>query len=256
MKTYTSNLNKSLSKGKGLLTERKTDKKLLLKFKGEIVNNKKIINKKKEKNYKKNLKPVLRSSKINIEQKKDFIKKIIEESLNMDKILYIQSKNDLFLYESSVDAQSNYDIEIEKIFKEKMEKLNEINTKYDKEIFELKSKEEEIKLKNKDNDDTNSDDEENDIKVEEEKYKIIEIYKKLNEDKNKEIENLDKQYIDKYNKLYDRFIYNFEFEELDERNMIYKNLLYENIKTKICDVINPTNKKTVKFNFDSQITHN
>ena len=256
MKSYISNLNKSFSKGKGLLTDRKNNKKLLLKSKGEIVNNKKIINKKKEKNYKKNLKPVLRSSKINIEQKKDFIKKIIEESLNMDKILYIQSKNDLFLYESSVDAQSNYDIEIEKIFKEKMEKLNEINTKYDKEIFELKSKEEEIKLKNKENDDTNNDDEENDIKVEEEKYKIIEIYKKLNEDKNKEIENLDKQYIDKYNKLYDRFIYNFEFEELDERNMIYKNLLYENIKTKICDVINPTNKKTVKFNFDSQITHN
>lgn len=228
--------------------EKRINNNLDIKIKKKnIFNNKKQNNKKEMKRI---LKPSLKCSKINIEQKKNIIKKIIEENLRIDKIKFIQAKNDLFLNNSLLEAQSSYEIEIENLFKEKMEKLNEINEKYNDDIFELKNDIEQ---------DKNNSKEEN----ESEKDKIINkyndnngveiVYNRLIEDKNKEIKSLDKEYENKYNDLYKKYIEHFEFEDLEERNMIYRNQIYESIKTKIIDIINPINNKNVKFKIDSEV---
>ena len=83
-------------------------------------------------------KSVLKSSKSKIEEHKKKIFKIIEDNLILSKIKTLQAKNDLMFYNSSNEAQNNFEENIDKLFKEKMDKLNEINKKYDTEIYELK----------------------------------------------------------------------------------------------------------------------
>ena len=60
----------------------------------------------------------------------------------MSKIKTLQAKNDLMFNNSAIEAQNN--------FEENLDKLNEINKKYDNEIYELKQEieEEEIIKKN------------------------------------------------------------------------------------------------------------
>ena len=55
---------------------------------------------------------------------------------------------------------------------------------------------------------------------------------------------------------YDKYINSFELEDLEEKNMIYNNQIYEKIRIKINDIINPTINKKVKFNFDTDINDN
>ena len=168
------------------------------------------------------------------------IYKIIEDNLFVNKIKTIQNKNYSLFYNSSSEAQLTYEESMEKLFNEKMEKLNEINGKYDSEIYELQQdiEEEDILLKSKKENQNNIN---SSIKL---------IYDNLLEDKNKEIEALEKEYNIKLNRIKENYKSNFELEELDERSIIYRNELIENIRLKIEDVINPPSHKKVVFDLN------
>ena len=194
-------------------------------------------------------KSVLKSSKSKIEENKKKIYKIIEDNLLLTKIKMLRDKNDLMFYNSANEAQNNFEDNMEKLFKEKMDKINEINKKYDTEIYELKQdiEEEDIVKKNNNNTKSNDNDEENnDI---DSSLKLI--YDNLLDDKKKEIENIEKEYNIKLNRTKDNYLENFESEELDERSIIYKNEMIGNLRIQIEDIINPQNYR--KVNFDSDI---
>jgi len=208
------------------------------------------------KNPKKVVKSILKSSKTKVEQKKNIIKKIIEDNLTLDRILNIQAKNDLFLNDILNEAQTSYENKLDNLFNEKMKKLYDINEKYDEDIFELKNEVEELEekiKKGKENANINGGNLCGRLgfvcKLED--CGIHKVYRKLVEDKNREINKIEKEYDDKYNTLYNNFIQNFEFEDLEERNMIYRNQMFEIIKTKINDVVNPINNRSVNFKLDS-----
>ena len=164
------------------------------------------------------------------------IYKIIEDNLILSKIKTLQAKNDLMFNNSAIEAQNNFEDNLDKLFKEKMDKLNEINKKYDNEIYELKQdiEEEEIIKKNEE-------------EKEESDSSLKLIYDNLLEDKKKEIEKLEKEYDIKLNRIKENYKDNFELEELDERSIIYKNEIIGNLRTKIEDIINPPNNKKVNF---------
>ena len=154
----------------------------------------------------------------------------------LSKIKTLQAKNDLMFNNSAIEAQNNFEDNLDKLFKEKMDKLNEINKKYDNEIYELKQdiEEEEIIKKNEE-------------EKEESDSSLKLIYDNLLEDKKKEIEKLEKEYDIKLNRIKENYKDNFELEELDERSIIYKNEIIGNLRTKIEDIINPPNNKKVNF---------
>ena len=170
------------------------------------------------------------------------IYKIIEDNLLFSKIKTIQNKNDLIFYNSSSEAQITYEENMEILFKEKMDKLNEINNKYNTEIYELQQDIEEediIKKNNKEN--SNKSNINSSLKL---------IYDNLLEDKNQEIENIEKEFNNKLNRIKNNYKNNFDLEEIDERSIIYRNEMIGSIRVQIEDVINPPNNKKVEFNFD------
>ena len=188
-------------------------------------------------------KSVLKSSKSKIEEHKKKIFKIIEDNLILSKIKTLQAKNDLMFYNSSNKTQNNFEENIYKLFKKKMNKLKEINKKYDTEIYELKQDiDEEDIIKKDESDNKNSDEEKNGI---DSSLKLI--YENLLEDKKNEIEKLEKEYEIKLNRIKDNYKDNFEMEELDERSIIYKNEMFGNLRTQIEDVLKPPNNKKVNF---------
>ena len=184
---------------------------------------------------------MLKSSKAKIEENKKNIYKIIEDNLLLNKIKTLQAKNDLMFFNSANEAQNNFEDQIEKLFKEKMEKINEINKKYDTEIYELKQDIEEEDIIKKD-DNNNNIEQKNSINS---SLKLI--YDNLIEDKKKEIEKLEKEYDIKLNRAKDDYKDNFESEEIDERSIIYQNEMLGNLRTKIEDIIKPNNNKKVNF---------
>ena len=129
---------------------------------------------------------------------------------------------------------------MELLFKEKMDKLNEIDNKYNSEIYELQQDIEEEDIMKKNNTE-NKNNINSSLKL---------IYDNLLEDKNNEIENLEKEFNIKLNRIKDNYKNNFESEELEERSIIYKNEMIGNIRFQIEDVMNPPNNKKVEFNFD------
>ena len=164
------------------------------------------------------------------------IYKIIEDNLILSKIKTLQAKNDLMFNNSAIEAQNNFEDNLDKLFKEKMDKLNEINKKYDNEIYELKQdiEEEEIIKKNEE-------------EKEEANSRLKLIYDNIIEDKKKEKEKLEKEYDIKLNRIKENYKDNFELEELDERSIIYKNEMFGNLRTQIEDVLKPPNNKKVNF---------
>ena len=192
-------------------------------------------------------KSVLKSSKSKIEENKKKIYKIIEDNLLLTKIKMLRDKNDLMFYNSANEAQNNFEDNMEKLFKEKMDKINEINKKYDNEIYELKQdiEEEDIINKNK-----NSNNNGNDIQEFDVNSSLKLICDNLLDDKKKEIEKLEKEYNIKLTRLKDNYKDNFESEELDERSIIYKNEMIGNLRTQIEDIIKPPNYKKVIFDLD------
>ena len=168
--------------------------------------------------------------------------KIIEDNLLFSKIRTIQNKTDLIFYNSSSEAQITYEGNMESLFKEKMDKLNEINNRYNSEIYELQQDIEEEDMNKKNNKEKNN---KNGINS---SLKLI--YENLLEDKNQDIKNMENEFNSKLNKLKDNYRNNFELEEIDERSVIYRNEMIGNIRVQIEDIINPPNNKKVEFNFD------
>ena len=248
----------SNSKGKKIKSkDKKRDKNLSHKSKEDIRINIKKQNKNININIntKKILKPCLKISKIKINEKKNKINKIFEDNLTLNKIAFIQEKNNLYFNNSLIEAQTTYEIEMDNLYKEKMEKINYINEKYDDEIFELKSEVEEDKgdsNKNKENINDNyininNNNNEDSVKI---------VYNKFIEDKNNEIEKLNKEYEYKSNIIYKKYMSNFDFDDLEEENMIYRNQIYENIRIKISDAINSINNKNVHFKLETENNNN
>ena len=250
------NKSSSLSNSKGTKIkskDKKKDKNLSHKSKEDIRINIKKQNKNININIntKKILKPCLKSSKIKINEKKNKINKIFEDNLTLNKIAFIQEKNNLFFNNSLIEAQTTYEIEMDNLYKEKMEKINYINEKYDDEIFELKSEVEEDKNNSNKNKENIND---NYINNNEDSVKIV--YNRLIEDKNNEIEKLNKEYEYKSNIIYKKYMSNFDFDDLEEENMIYRNQIYENIRIKISDAINSINNKNVHFKLETENNNN
>ena len=183
-------------------------------------------------------KSVLKSSNSKIEENKKKIYKIIEDNLLLMKIKTLQAKNDLMFYNSANEAQNNFEETLEKLFKEKMDKFNEINKKYDNEIYELKQDIEEEEIIKKDENNDGEEKINSSLKL---------IYENLLEDKKKEIEKLEKEYDIKINRAKENYKENFESEDLDEKSIIYRNELIGNLRTQIEDVIKPPNNKKVIF---------
>ena len=132
-----------------------------------------------------------------------------------------------------------YEENMESLFKKKMDKLNEINNRYNSEIYELQQdieEEEIIKKNNSKNNNINSS-----LKL---------IYENLIDDKNQEIQKMENEFNSKLNKEKDNYRNNFELEEIDDRSVIYRNEMIGNIRVQIEDIINPPNNKKVEFNFD------
>ena len=121
-----------------------------------------------------------------------------------------------------------------------MDKLNEINNKYNSEIYELQQDIEEEDIINKENI-GNKNNINSSLKL---------IYDNLLEDKNKEIENLEKEFNIKVNRIKENYKNNFEIEDIDERSIIYKNEMIGNFRIKIEDIIKPPQNKKVTFNFN------
>ena len=182
-------------------------------------------------------KPSIRSSKSNIDEMKKKIYKIIEDNLVLARIKTIQNRNDLLFSDSSAESHATYNESIESLFKDKMDKLNEIDIKYNSEIYELQQDIEEEDKNNKDNkNNVNSS-----LKL---------IYDNLLEDKNKEIKDLENEFNSKMKKIQENYKNNFELEEIEERSIIYRNEMIGNIKIQIEDIINPPNNKKVVFNLN------
>ena len=157
----------------------------------------------------------------------------------------LRDKNDLMFYNSANEAQNNFEENMEKLFKEKMDKINEINKKYDTEIYELKQDiEEEDIIKNNDNNEKDN----NEKNTDNSSLKLI--YDNLLEDKKNEIEKLEKGYEITLKRIKDNYKDNFELEELDERSIIYKNEMIGNLRTQIEDILKPPNNKKVEFVLD------
>ena len=157
----------------------------------------------------------------------------------LTKIKTLQAKNDLMFYNSANEAQNNFEETLEKLFKEKMDNFNEINKKYDNEIYELKQDiEEEDIIKKNENDKEEKGNVNSSLKL---------IYENLLEDKKKEIEKLEKEYDIKIKRAKENYKENFESEELDEKSIIYRNELIGNLRTQIEDIIKPPNNRKVIF---------
>ena len=160
----------------------------------------------------------------------------------LTKIKTLQAKNDLMFYNSANEAQNNFEETLEKLFKEKMDNFNEINKKYDNEIYELKQDiEEEDIIKKNENDKEEKGNVNSSLKL---------IYENLLEDKKKEIEKLEKEYDIKIKRAKENYKENFESEELDEKSIIYRNELIGNIRTQIEDIIKPPNNRKVIFDIN------
>ena len=160
----------------------------------------------------------------------------------LTKIKTLQAKNDLMFYNSANEAQNNFEETLEKLFKEKMDTFNEINKKYDNEIYELKQDiEEEDIIKKNENDKEEKGNVNSSLKL---------IYENLLEDKKKEIEKLEKEYDIKIKRAKENYKENFESEELDEKSIIYRNELIGNLRTQIEDIIKPPNNRKVIFDIN------
>ena len=160
----------------------------------------------------------------------------------LTKIKTLQAKNDLMFYNSANEAQNNFEETLEKLFKEKMDNFNEINKKYDNEIYELKQDiEEEDIIKKNENDKEEKGNVNSSMKL---------IYENLLEDKKKEIEKLEKEYDIKIKRAKENYKENFESEELDEKSIIYRNELIGNLRTQIEDIIKPPNNRKVIFDIN------
>ena len=189
-------------------------------------NSKKKVPKKRKSN--------LKCSKEKLNEMKDKILQIFNDNTDMiQNASIIQDKNDKELNNEIMISQQNYEDLLDKLYEEKMEKLLEIDDKYNNELFELKDY---------------IDDDTKNKTINGSNLHLKSIYESVKQDKEKEIELVEKDFEKKKKELNEQFAGMSELKEdfsIDDRSIIYRNELFENLKNKINEVVNPPNKKKV-----------
>jgi hypothetical protein len=173
----------------------------------------------------------LKGSKSKINYIKNEIIKIFDENnfnekLNFYKLNYNQINNIDNIYE----FQEIYEKELEKNFNNKIEKIDEINEKYDSELNEL------VYYMEQENKEKKTDEEKSSSAT-----KIL--YEGLLNDKNKELDELDKNYKEKIDNIQKEY---FENIDLTPKKYYYEEL-FNDIQNDILKMIKPKNEKKVTF---------
>ena len=195
------------------------------------------INLKKKKN-----KSILKSSKSNISKMKKEILAIFKDNSELIKYFsLIQERNDKDLQNSISNANKIFEDEIDELYKWKLNQINKINDDFNDDLFEMKDlSEEENRFKILNNNNNNN--------VYSDKSDITILYNEIKNDKEKELEKLEKEFLKKkkiiINKYKETNEQNDDFS-LNDRSIIYKNEIFETVKDKIKEIINPNDKKKV-----------
>ena len=187
--------------------------------------------------HKKNISPKSNNhtQKEKILEIKEKITQIFNDNINViQNVSVVQEKNDKELNKTIMDAQTTFEEEIDKLYNEKIIKLKEIEKKYQIDLFDLK----------------NYSDEEIKWKKENQKAILKFIYDSVKEDKENEIKEIENDFQKKKKIITDKYKNASEQKEdftLDDRSVIYKNELFENLKNKINEVIYPNDKQKVSI---------
>ena len=205
----------------------------------EKKNEKNIIpenNENSKKKVPKKIKSNLKCSKDKLNEMKDKILQIFNDNTDMiQNASIIQDKNDKELNDEIMNSQQNYEDLLDKLYEQKMEKLLEIDDKYNNELFELKDY---------------IDDDTKNKTINGSNLHLKNIYESVKQDKEKEIELVEKDFEKKNKELNEQFAGMSELKEdfsIDYRSIIYRNELFENLKNKINEVENQPNKKKVSI---------
>ena len=161
----------------------------------------------------------------------------------MDKIEQFQlDNNPLNNIDIFYKFQEEYENKLEKLFNEKMKKIDEINEKYEPEINELNCYlEEEKALEEKIN--KNADKK----NMEDNAPSAIQImFDSIKEDKNNEIKQLNNEYLENKNIIKNEYMKDIESNKTMKKG-IYFNELFEDNKNDILNIIKPLNNKKVNF---------
>ena len=196
--------------------------------------------------HKKNISPKSNNhtQKEKILEIKEKITQIFNDNINViQNVSVVQEKNDKELNKTIMDAQTTFEEEIDKLYNEKIIKLKEIEKKYQIDLFDLK----------------NYSDEEIKWKKENQKAILKFIYDSVKEDKENEIKEIENDFQKKKKIITDKYKNASEQKEdftLDDRSVIYKNELFENLKNKINDVINPIDKQRLSMALENNNRQN
>ena len=192
-------------------------------------------------------KPNNQTQKEKILEIKEKITQIFNDNINViQNVSIVQEKNDKELNKTIMEAQTTFEDEIDKLYDEKIIKLNQIEKKYQIDLFDLK----------------NYSDEEIKWKKENQKAILKLIYDSVKEDKEKEIKEIENDFQKKKKIITDKYKCASEQKDdftLDDRSVIYKNELFENLKNKINEVIYPKDKQKVSIaleNNNEQLNNN
>ena len=176
----------------------------------------------------------LKGSKSKINCIKNEIIKIFDENkiterLNFYKLNYNQINNIDNIYK----FQEIYENELEKKFNNKIEKIDEINEKYDSELNEL------FYYMEQENEEKKNDEEESSSATKS-------LYEGLKKDKDKELDELDKNYKDNIDKIKKDYLDNIDWTP----KKYYCEELFKDIQNDILKIIKPKNEKKVTFDFN------
>ena len=161
--------------------------------------------------------------------KKEILKLFDEDKLSERLDFYYKNDNNIINIDNIYSFQDKYEIELEKLFNNKIEKIEEINNKYESELNELFYYiEQENKVNNKEDNFTSG-------------TKIL--YEELLDDKNKELNELNNNYKDDLNDMKNKFM-----KDIDEINKEqYNEGIFNDLKNDIINLIKPKNNKKVNF---------
>ena len=186
--------------------------------------NEKIVNKNNKR------KSSLKGSKEKINYIKKEILKLFDEDKIIENLDYYQNDNyNINNIDNIFSFQEKYETELEKLFNNKMEKIDEINNKYESELNELQYY---IEQENKEK--SNEDNSKSGTNI---------LYEELVNDKNKDLNELNITYKDSFNNIKNNFMNNIDTIKRNE----YNEELFNDIKNDIFKLIKPKNSKKVNF---------
>lgn len=193
------------------------------------------------------IKSILKTSKEKINEMKDKITKIFEDNTEIiDNITKINEKNQKDLNNAYALAQKEFENKMDKLYEDKIKRIRAINEEYDSEIFRL------TKYCN---------DEKKDKKVYKDPSINEIILKQIKQDKEDELKKCESIFIVKKRDLFLDFKAmgdNCDDFTLDDRSVIYRNELFENLKDRINEVVQPEKRVSIKLalNVDNFKTDN